>query len=303
MAVNEELLKHFIDSFPPSTVNDLERQISSLFDKCGLFYRIFSRRKSSFSTIRKLKEKEFEYQEKNKKMQDIIGIRIALYFKDDVDLCTEIISKNFSVIEIVRDEEKSDTFKPMRLNIVCTLPDNIISQIPAELWENGIDQTFEIQIRTIFSEGWHEVEHDFRYKHSNDWTSHDDLSRNLNGIFATLETCDWAILNILSALSYEKYRSKDWGSMLRNVLRIRMDNSPLSSDIIQIFNNDIDVAKEFLRIDRKHLMELLSNPSAYNLPKSLNNIVFFANATMIHNNALEHITPNLIKNIAMKIVQ
>lgn len=258
MDLDKKQLQREIDSISPSIVHELERDLSDHFDKCGLFYRMFSRQKSSFSTIDKLIRKGAEYQKQNKKMQDLLGVRLALYFKDDIDLCVKIIQNNYSIIEIVRDEEESDVFKPMRLNIVCDLPDKISLLFNQSLWDFPIDKTFEIQIRTVFSEGWHEIEHDLRYKHKSDWKTHMDLSRNLNGIFATLETCDWAILNVLDQLAYYKYQSRDWEPMLRTHLRIRINNENLSKDIIDIFNENHNVAKSFFKFDRKRLLEHLS---------------------------------------------
>lgn len=294
MAVDIERLKQQVEAISSSIAHELERELSKHFDKCGLFYRVFSRSKSGTSTVRKIVEKEEKYRNEGKKMQDLIGVRIALYFKDDVDLCVSIIKNNYSIIEIVRDEEDSDTFRPMRLNIVCRMPDNIMRQFAPEIWAFPIDTTFEIQVRTVFSEGWHEVEHDLRYKHKPDWASHVELSRNLNGIFATLETCDWAILNVLDQLAYQKYKAGDWEAMLRNHLRIRMDGSGLSEKIKSIFDSNQVLAKDFFRVDRKKLLLYLSNPYILFFPLNLNSIVFLTNELIIHDPALSAITPKLI---------
>lgn len=296
MAIDKEGLKQQIEAIPQSIAHELERELAKHFDKCGLFYRVFSRCKSAISTVNKITEKEEKYQREGKKMQDLIGIRIVLYFKDDIDLCVSIIEHNYSIIEVVRDEEKSDTFRPMRLNIVCHMADNIRLQFAPEIWSFPIDTTFEIQIRTIFSEGWHEVEHDLHYKHKSDWEPHIELLRNLNGIFATLETCDWAILNVLDQLAYQKYKSKDWEAMLRNHLRIRMDNTGLSDEIKLIFDSNQLLAKDFFRVDRKTLLLYLSNPHLRSFPKNLNNMVFLTNELIINNSDLSNITPQIIKD-------
>lgn len=300
-SIDKEFLEKQIGAISPAIAHELEREISQKFDKCGIFYRIFSRCKSATSTVEKLIKKEEEYKEKNKKMQDLLGVRVALYFKDDIDLCVKIIENCFTKVEIVRDEEESEKFSPMRLNIVCKMPDSIISSFSSEIWEFPIDKTFEIQIRTIFSEGWHEVEHDLRYKHKIDWEDHIDLSRNLNGIFATLETCDWAILNVLDQLAYQKYKTKDWDAMLRNHLRIRMDNSKLSDKIVRLFNEDNNLAKEFFKVDRKFLILYLSNPYIRAFPKKLDNIVFLINELIIKNPKLSEIVPTIIKEHIRKI--
>lgn len=296
MSIDKERLKQQVEAIPQSIAHELERELSKHFDKCGLFYRVFSRCKSASSTVNKITEKEEKYQSEGKKMQDLIGIRVVLYFKDDIDLCIRIVENNYSLIEIVRDEENSDTFRPMRLNIVCRMPDNIKLQFAPEIWNFPVDTTFEIQIRTIFSEGWHEVEHDLRYKHKSDWAAHIELSRNLNGIFATLETCDWTILNVLDQLAYQKYKERDWEAMLRHHLRIRMDSAGLSKDINQIFDSNQTLAKDFFRVDRKIFLLYLSNPHLRSFPKNLNNIVFLINELIINDSSLSAITPSLIKD-------
>ncbi len=295
MSIDIEIINHALDFVPPTIAREIERDLSKQFDKCGIFYRVFARCKSATSTAGKLTKKEDEYREKGKKMQDLLGVRVALYFKDDIDLCLSIIRDKYAIVEIVRDEENSDTFSPVRLNVVCQMPESIQNQFLHELWDLPIDKTFEIQIRTVFSEGWHEIEHDLRYKHKADWSRHTDLSRNLNGIFATLETCDWAIINILDQLAYQKYKSGDWNAMLRNHLRIRTDNSNLSSAISTLFDKDQQLAKDYLKLDRKQFLLQLSNPNIRTFPKSLNNIVFLANELVIQNPSIAEITPPFIK--------
>ena len=60
----------------------LTDEISDSLSKCGLMYRIFSRVKTVDSIRHKLNVK---YADKKVKIQDMIGIRIVLYFQDDVD--------------------------------------------------------------------------------------------------------------------------------------------------------------------------------------------------------------------------
>ncbi|WP_317320172.1 (p)ppGpp synthetase [Subdoligranulum variabile] len=283
-----------MQSIPPSISKEIERNISDLFDKCGLYYRIFCRCKSGQSAAKKIQEKK--YDEIGKKMQDLIGVRIALYFKDDIDVCVEILKNNYTVIETVRDEENSDKFSPMRLNLVCQMPESVSTALSSNLWEFPIDTTFEIQVRTIFSEGWHEVEHDLRYKNKSDWSDHMDLSRNLNGILATLETCDWAIINVLDQLAYQKYKKQEWSSMMRNHLRMHLENVPLSDQIIDAFNRDHNLAKEFFRVDRKAILLLLSSNKMFVLPKRLDNIIYFANEFMIKDPKISDLTPQLLRS-------
>lgn len=294
MALDVETLKQEVQSIPDVISRDIEKELSALFDKCGLYYRIFCRCKSADSAAAKIQLKKYE--ETGRKMQDLIGVRIALYFKDDIDICVELLKNHCSIIEMVRDEENSDTFSPMRLNLVCQLPESVASSLSSTLWEFPIDKTFEIQVRTIFSEGWHEVEHDLRYKNKADWADHMDLSRNLNGILATLETCDWAIINVLDCLAYQKYKNRDWNAMLRNHLRMHLQNDPLSPPIADLFDHDNGLAKEFFRIDRKAILLPLSSKEMFLLPKQLNNIVYFANHLVVKDPRISELTPSRLKD-------
>lgn len=293
MALDVENLKQELQSIPPSISREIEQQLSKLFDKCGLYYRIFCRCKSGESAAAKIQLKK--YDETGKKMQDLIGVRIALYFKDDIDICVELLNNSYTVIETVRDERDSDTFSPTRLNLVCQMPESVSSALSSRLWEFPIDKTFEIQVRTIFSEGWHEVEHDLRYKNKADWADQMELSRNLNGILATLETCDWAIIHVLDCLAYQKYKDRDWNAMMRHHLRMHLQNEPLSPAIIDLFDHDNNLAKEFFRVDRKVILLHLSSSEMFSLPKQLNNLVYFANELVVKDPRITALIPPLLK--------
>ena len=189
-------------------VNEIIEEIKGVLQKSGLYFRIFGRVKSGPSIEEKIKRKGYRIDGKH--MQDIIGVRITLYFSDDVLLCQKIIEQSYDVVDISKTTAEPEKFCPERLNLVCSMRDKISDQFDNSIWkEYPIDKTFEVQIRTVFSEGWHEVEHDIRYKSIADWSEYPELSRNLNGVFATLETCDWAMLSIINNLAYQQYKKSN----------------------------------------------------------------------------------------------
>ena len=171
------------------------------------------------------------------------------------------------------------------------MPEKLLYQFSKSLWELPIDQTFEVQVRTIFSEGWHEVEHDLRYKNKEDWLKVPKLSRSLNGIFATLDTCDWAILHVFDDLAYEKYKNEEWECMLRNHWRIHMTDDNLSTSISNIFNKNKEVAKAFYRVSREAVIDCISNRKTAMIPKTMNNIIYIVNLQIIHNEDIDKIIP------------
>lgn len=293
MEIDYFQVEKLIDAISPAVVSELQRILSKYLDKSGLYYRIFSRLKSGQSAVKKIKEKG--YPDSGRLMQDLVGIRATLYFQDDVDICISIIRQNFEVSEIVQDPVEIDTFRPVRLNIVCKMPDTAIRMIDSTVWELPIDKTFEIQLRTVFSEGWHEIEHDLRYKSQKDWDGFTDLSRSFNGIFAVLETCDWSILKILDELSYEKYKRHDWLAMIKNHYRIRIEQSELDSEVTYLLDHDLELAKKVFRANRAELLLFLSSNKTSPFPKNLNNIIYIINALSINNADLLEITPDILK--------
>ena len=225
-------------------------------------------------------------------MQDLFGIRIAVYFQDDQALCRRIIEDRFSVVSITEDRPDGDTFSPTRLNFICKLPMSCRQELPSAIYDHyPIDTTVEIQLRTVFSEGWHEVEHDLRYKSKADWDGSADLSRALNGIFATLISCDWSMLNIFDKLRDRKYREKDWTAMLKNKLRIHVEEQPLSPALCKLLDQRPDLAAELYQIDRFSLLDFLSDGRFPGFLMTLDNLVFLTNALFMHNPDITAMTP------------
>ncbi len=278
----------------PSTIRDLEMHLKSYLDKCGLFYKCFCRVKSANSVCDKIQRKNYLFTKK--KLQDLIGIRIVVYFKNDIRLCEKIIEQHFEVLDVTKDEEKTEVFRPQRINYVCRLPQKMVKNFDSNLWNYPIDQSFEVQIRTIFSEGWHEVEHDFRYKCQEEWINNLDLSRNLNGIFATLDNCDWAIRHLFQEVSYRHYKNREWIPMLKNTFLIRITDIEDMDDILNYFNQNNDVAKQFFRLDREQFITCLVDIER-KVPLRMRTIVLLANLLLIKDEYLSSITSEALRDL------
>lgn len=273
---------------PEALIKNLEKKIVNKLDKVGLFYRIFSRIKTDISINRKLNEKEYSSE---KQMQDLFGLRIVLYFNDDIEICEKVLSRLFTKVDESIDKPNSSTFKPTRTNIIYRLDDYVSDNIKEAITGKFIDNTFEIQLRTVFSEGWHEVEHDLRYKCKEEWSSYDDQSRTLNGLVATLETCDWSILRLFSDLAYSNYKDSNLIPMIRNKFRLRFINEPpLDSRVIAILEREKEVTKRLYRIEREQLLEKLSNIEIQ-IPLTFTNFIFICNHFFMDNAEIKALTP------------
>lgn len=157
-------------------------QLKGYLNHSGVFYRIFSRSKSIQSIKKKLEIKKDKYSINGSKMQDLIGIRVVFYFLDDIHIFAEYLrKKEFYVDESNSERDLAKTeiknidlvntvFMPTRLNFICRIPENLVVDLQQQLMQvtefdaRLIDMTYEIQLRSVLSEGWHEVEHDLRYK-------------------------------------------------------------------------------------------------------------------------------------------
>src|SRR5690606_7670272 len=168
-----------------------------------------SRSKDEKSILEKIDRKEKEgkpYAKNSKLIQDIVGVRVVTYFRDDVSLVKNILSRIINYKEEEIDSPELTVFSPKRTNIICSFNDSqkkIFSEIQNSSNKNYsqiIDSTFELQLRTILSEGWHEIDHSLRYKCKSDWEGHYDNERLLNGIYASLETNDIALKNLFNEL-------------------------------------------------------------------------------------------------------
>lgn len=252
----------------------IEEYINNHLKDSGLIYRVFSRAKSKDSVIKKAKMKSEKYINENKKMQDSIGVRIVLYFSEDIDITISMLEDLFELDSIEYDRPDVDTFCPQRINIVLKKPDHI-KRVDSGVSEKClIDNTFEVQIRTIFSEGWHEVEHDFRYKYKSDWEDEKEMSRDLNGLFAVLEICDRNIVGVLDNVAYNKYKKQLWESMIRNRFRLRFDKKPLSENIAKTVKNDTNISKRIFRFPKNQLVGLFYRTG---IPVTFDNVVFLIN--------------------------
>ena len=159
---NVELIK-----VPDIVKVDLLSIIEEKMRKAGFYYRIAYRVKAVDSMVDKLIYKDYRRpgtENEDKKMQDLIGIRIIMYFEDDVDICKNLLDTLF--IEPGRWETTENNeyeFKAMKLNGIFKLPAYLSKTITNPMLQDYVDDTFEVQVRTNSFEGWHEIEHDLRY--------------------------------------------------------------------------------------------------------------------------------------------
>ena len=251
-------------------------------------FRIFSRVKSESSIRHKFED--------TNRLLDMIGIRIVTYLQDDVDA----LALYYSVGEVVKkaiDEFDSSTFRPQRLNITNKIPaemvDDFMAAIPEE-FRDRIQPTYEIQIRTVFSEGWHEVEHDLRYKCKEEWEGCETYARALNGVIATLETAEWNMKAIFAELARHNFTHSNFTAMLRNKFHLRFKPGTLSENLVNYLNNNRKIAEGALNVDRLIIVyTLLTHKADFEL--TYDNLLFLINRIEMMDTELMALEPESTK--------
>ena len=272
--------------------NRLESQIYQHLDQCGLMFRLFSRVKKISSLHHKMQIKGESYKSGKSKIQDMIGLRVVLYFQDDVDALAFFYSCG-EVVKSSIDEFDTSTFRPQRLNLTCNLPTEFVEDFRKALPEElamYIDSTYEIQIRTIFSEGWHEVEHDLRYKCKEDWEGCESYSRVLNGVIASLETAEWNMKSLFDQMARVNYQNKNYRAMLRNKMHLRIKGEDLSANVHEFLLQNHHVAESILNTDRfVVILTLLNHQKPIEL--TYDNLLFLINRIEMNSQELKEMEP------------
>lgn len=261
---------------------DLLSILEEKLKKAGFYYRVAYRVKAVDSTVNKLIYKDYRRvggENEDKKMQDLIGIRIMLYFTDDVDICRSLLDTLFvepGEWEITENNEYE--FKAMKVNGIFKLPGYLSKTIVNPMLSDYMDDTFEVQVRTNSFEGWHEIEHDLRYKGSAFGIGNEALARKMNSILATLELCDDSFVQLLEDLGHQHYKFHKWGDMIRCHYRLKLNSEPMHPLIKEVFDENTELAKLFFKFDRtKVIRQLWNNTSEHGTAITINNIVKIVN--------------------------
>ena len=276
-----------LDTILGSIVESLEADLS----RCGFMYHIFWRTKSERSIKEKLEKKGDGYRRDGKKMQDLLALRITLYFSDDVEILHQYLKKQPLFLSETIDADDDRTFCPKRLNLIMRVPDEWQRELNDYLgrtypdYADLLDSTYEIQIRTILSEGWHEVEHDLRYKCQEDWEEFRDESRLLNGIFATLESSEWSMLTLFDKMAYSFYKKRNWTNMIRNKMRLRFYDKGLSDNVTSYLTAHPNIGKSLYKVRRKKVIDFVLN-NEFQFPLQYDTVIHLLNRVDVQDEEL-----------------
>lgn len=270
-------------------LKEIENSLKNNLSHSGFMFHIFSRVKSTESINAKLSKKAEYYRSEGKKMQDFLALRITLYFSDDVEIVHQYLKKKPNFVDESVDVAEVDRFCPKRLNLIMGIPERWNAEMHLAIsqtdYKDLIDNTYEVQIRTILSEGWHEVEHDLRYKCKEEWEEFGEESRLLNGIYATLESAEWSMLTLFDGLAYSHYKKNNWNCMMRNKMRMKFLDKSLSNEVLHFLDENKSIAKKIFRADRSEILDLMMD-KGFCFPITYDTILHLINHLKVKNKEL-----------------
>jgi ppGpp synthetase/RelA/SpoT-type nucleotidyltranferase len=144
----------------------LTEQLKDYLHEIPRIDRIGARAKSPDRFIAKstraFKDGGVKYEHPLEQIQDLVGARVIVFYKQDVDVVSDVIERYYIPIER-RDliPESESEFGYFGKHYILALPE--------DLFDDNADRSktptfFELQVKTLFQHAWSEAEHDLAYK-------------------------------------------------------------------------------------------------------------------------------------------
>jgi putative GTP pyrophosphokinase len=207
---NTELLKSEFQKVEPRAERlrlALLQEISKLLDNNNVVLGVplESRVKTWPSLLNKLERKSIELKTLAT-LSDLIGLRVILLFRSDLDIVVSLLKKTFLILNVedtsARLEESQFGYQSQHLTL--RLP-AAWSEIPS--FSDLCDLMVEVQVRTVAQHIWAAASHKLQYK--NESNVPPPLRRTIHRISALLETVDLELDRVLVERRSYTDRQKD----------------------------------------------------------------------------------------------
>ena len=190
----------------------------------------------------------FNIQNYKDEITDIMGIRVIHLFKEDWEEIHQFITEKWEVIEIVANIREGDNVAPFEEKSIPVRSRISGYRSVHYLIKYGTkydSSIIEIQVRTIFEEGYGEIDHQLRYSH--DYDIPEVLAQNLMLLNRIAGTSDdmASLINKLNQSFSEietKYNKKlkYKNDMLRDLRKKIYENDSLKKEERESIVRDID---------------------------------------------------------------
>lgn len=177
----------------------LEALLRQLLDQAAIPYaQIESRTKDIPNFVSKLRRKHEKYDNPLSEVTDLVGLRIVLFYLDDVERVSELIEQQFA-IDAKHSADKSAALDPDRFGYLSVHHVVRLTSSRNDLleWKHFDGLCAEIQVRTVLQHAWAAISRKLAYASVHEAPR--DLQRNLNRLSALLELADDEFLEIRTA--------------------------------------------------------------------------------------------------------
>ena len=175
---------------------ELVKQISQLLHANGitLAVPVESRVKSWESITEKGERKDLELTSIHE-LDDLVGIRLILLFRRDIDMTSRLLRENFRILSSEDTAQRliENQFGYQSLHLVVSLPPHWVG-VPS--FQGCGNLRCEVQIRTLAQHAWASASHELQYKVEDSVPK--PLQRSIYRVSALLETVDLEFERLLA---------------------------------------------------------------------------------------------------------
>lgn len=177
-----------------------------------------------------------------KDVQDLVGLRLILLYRRDVEKVCHLISDNFTVVRQYDTQErlKEDQFGYSSIHFVVELPETWLA-VPTLAPLGGLRA--EIQVRTLAQHIWAEASHSLQYKRETNVPPL--ILRTIYRVSALLETVDLEFERVLE--QRESYRAEADISGTEDKLNVDLLEKTLDSMLPQENKKDDEDYSDLLK--------------------------------------------------------
>lgn len=243
-------LKTKFESWYPKNKDNLLRlwgllvsNLESILKEEGIKYFNIKYRIKELESIKTKIWKKWNYKEISD-IDDICWLRITCFYEDDVEKIAELLCSKIKWLKKeVKDVSEVDRFWYRGTHLTWKI-EKIWEKIPTFKWLS--EYWFEIQIRTVVTHAWAEVEHQLSYKW--DTAIPESIKRELSGISQKLEEIDRQFVSIREALELHKKKISRAISAWKKspiLIWLDVDNFCLEKYLSKIFGGNYKINTEY----------------------------------------------------------
>ena len=218
----------------------LETLVTDILDEEGIKVHFTESRAKDPDSVRdKISRPGKSYDDPLNQISDLVGVRVVLYYQDDVERVGEIIRREFTIIEEERshqaDKYSPDQFGYLSAHYIVTL--NKTRSALSE-WQALANVCAEIQVRTVLQHSWAAVSHALQYKREGDVPI--SLRRRLFRLASLFELADEQFIEI-------RDDRRGIAKLTQDIINKNDANTPIDAPIIQEVLSSSSIFKQTIK--------------------------------------------------------